>query len=88
MSNTIRKDKNGKEYKESLKKREARCRCEYYLGKKDVIEKIAEKEMKSDGYYYDDEIIWDKQGELCNDYCCTVKDEDIISKYVINFGEK
>lgn len=39
MSNTIRKDKNGKEYKESLKKKDGhfRCRCEYCLGKKDVI---------------------------------------------------
>ena len=48
MSNTTRKDKNGKEYKESLKKKDGhfRCRCEHCLGKKDVIEKIAEKEMK------------------------------------------
>ena len=43
MSNTIRKDKNGKE---SLKKREARCRCEYCLGKRNTLCKIAEKEMK------------------------------------------
>lgn len=50
MSNTIRKDKNGKEYKESLKKKDGhfRCRCEHCLGKKDVIEKIAEKEMKEE----------------------------------------
>ena len=50
MSNTIRKDKNDKEYKESLKKKDGhfRCRCEYCLGKKDVIEKIAEKEMKEE----------------------------------------
>ena len=50
MSNTIRKDKNGKEYKKSLKKKDGhfRCRCEYCLGKKDVIEKIAEKEMKEE----------------------------------------
>ena len=48
MSNTIRKDKNGKEYKESLKKKDGhfRCRCEYCLGKKDVIEKIAENRRK------------------------------------------
>ena len=50
MSNTIRKDKNGKEYKESLKKKDGhfRCRCEYCLGKKGVVEKIAEKEMKEE----------------------------------------
>ena len=50
MSNTIRKDKNGKEYKESLKKKDGhfRCRCEHCLGKKNVIEKIAEKEMKEE----------------------------------------
>lgn len=94
MSNTYRKDRNGKVYKESLKKKEARykCRCEYCSGvsKNLTCEKIAEKELKtelkSDGYYYDDEIIWDKQGEFCNDYCCTVRDEEIIIKYVINYG--
>ena len=50
MSNTIRKDKNGKEYKESLKKKDGhfRCRCEHCLGKKDVVEKIAQKEMKEE----------------------------------------
>ena len=43
-------------------------------------------ELKSDRNYYDDEIIWDKQGEFCNDYCCTVRDEEVIIKYVINYG--
>ena len=36
MSRTIRKDRNGKRYKESLKKKEARykCRCEYCINPK------------------------------------------------------
>jgi len=50
MSNTYRKDRNGKKYKESLKKKEARykCRCEYCTGvsKNLICEKIAEKELK------------------------------------------
>ena len=47
MSNTIRKDKNGKE---SLKKKDGhfRCRCEYCLGKRNTLCKIAEKEMKEE----------------------------------------
>ena len=92
MSRTIRRDRTGKRYKESLKKKEARykCRCGYCTGvdKNNLCEKIAEKELrtelKKDGYYYDYEIIWDKQAEFCNDYCCTVRDEEIIDKYVIN----
>ena len=50
MSNTIRKDKNGKEYKESLKKKDGdfRCRCEYCLGKRNTLCKIAEKEMREE----------------------------------------
>ena len=52
MSNTYRKGSDGKTYKESLKKKEARyrCRCEYCLGvsKNLVCEKIAEKEMKEE----------------------------------------
>ena len=49
MSNTIRKDRNGKEYKESLKKSGARykCRCEYCLGKNNTADKIAKKELKN-----------------------------------------
>ena len=50
MARTIRKDKNGKRYKESLKKKEARykCRCEYCTGvsKNLICEKTAEKELK------------------------------------------
>ena len=50
MSRTIRRDKNGKRYKESLKKKDARykCRCGYCTGvsKNLICEKIAEKELK------------------------------------------
>jgi hypothetical protein len=92
MSNTLRKDRNGKVFKESIKKHNGRtrCRCEYCSGvdRNVLVDKIAEKELKEelkkDGYYYDDEIIWDKQCEFCNDYCCTVRDDKIVEKYVIN----
>ena len=72
MSNTLRRDRTGKIYKESLKKKEARykCRCEYCTGvdKNNLCEKIAEKELKEqlkideynfdkEGKYIDDEII-------------------------------
>ena len=100
MERTIRKDRNGKKYKESLKKKEARykCRCEYCsrVSKNLTCEKIAKKELKtelkSDGNYYEGYgIIWDKQAEFCNDYCSTVRDfvndyEEIVNKYVINYG--
>ena len=50
MARTIRKDRNGKRYKESLKKKEARykCRCEYCTGvsKNLICEKIADEELK------------------------------------------
>ena len=50
MSNTYRKDRNGKKYKESLKKKEAhyKCRCEYCTGvsKNLICEKIADEELK------------------------------------------
>ena len=50
MARTIRKDRNGKKYKESLKKKEARykCRCEYCTGvsKNLICEKIADEELK------------------------------------------
>ena len=50
MANTLRRDKNGKVYKESLKKREAhyKCKCERCVGKNNTIEKIAEKELKTE----------------------------------------
>lgn len=50
MSRTIRRDRNGKRYKESLKKKEAqyKCRCEYCTGvdRNNLCEKIADKELK------------------------------------------
>ena len=50
VARTIRKDGNGKRYKESLKKKEARykCRCEYCTGvsKNLICEKIADEELK------------------------------------------
>ena len=92
MSNTYRKGRNDKVYKESLKKKFSRykCRCTYCLGKGDTADKIAEKELKTEIklleiYDYDYEIICDKQGEFCNDYCCTVRDEEVVEKYVINY---
>ena len=49
MSNTYRKDRNDKLFKENLKKKSPtsryRCRCERCVGKHDIIDKIAEKEM-------------------------------------------
>lgn len=52
MSNTYRKDRNDKVFKESLKKKDFnahyRCRCEYCLGKKDTLDKISEKDLKTE----------------------------------------
>lgn len=52
MSNTYRKDRNGKAYKEGLKKKDGgyRCTCHYCVGvdKKELVEKIAKKEMKEE----------------------------------------
>jgi len=52
MGNTIRKDRNGKTYKESLKKKHGRtrCRCEYCMDveQNKLINKIAEKELKTE----------------------------------------
>lgn len=49
MSDTLRRDKNGNIFKESLKKKSCtsryRCRCERCVGKKDTLDKIAEKEL-------------------------------------------
>ena len=69
MSRTIRKDRNGKRYKESLKKKEARykCRCEYCTGvsKNLICEKIAEKELKEQLKI--DQYNFDKEGKYIND---------------------
>ena len=49
MSDTLRKDRNDNVFKESLKKKSCtsryRCRCERCVGKKDTLDKIAEKEL-------------------------------------------
>lgn len=69
MSRTIRRDRNGKRYKESLKKKEARykCRCEYCTGvdKNNLCEKIAEKELKEQLKI--DEYNFDKEGKYIDD---------------------
>lgn len=69
MSNTYRKDKNGKTHKESLKKRECRynCRCEYCTGvsKNLTSEKIAEKELKEQLKI--DEYNFKQNGEFIED---------------------
>ncbi len=50
MSNTLRKDRDGNIFKESLKKKSFtsryRCRCERCVGKKDLTDKIVQKELK------------------------------------------
>ncbi len=50
MSNTYRKDRSDKIFKESLKKKDSncrhRCRCGYCLGKKNTLDKIAEKDFE------------------------------------------
>lgn len=76
MSDTIRKDKNGKEYKEGLKKKDGRyrCQCHYCVGvdKNELAEKIVEKEMKEEirvietGENIDFDI--SKQEEIINRY--------------------
>ena len=50
MSNTYRKGRNDKVYKESLKKKFARykCRCERCVRKNSEVDKIAEKELKEE----------------------------------------
>lgn len=52
MSNTIRKDKHDKLFKEGLKKKEGhhRCDCHYCVGvdKNMLVDKIAKKEMKEE----------------------------------------
>ena len=52
MSNTFRRDRNDKIFKESLKKKSFkaryRCQCHYCVGvdKNKIINKIAEKDLK------------------------------------------
>ena len=69
MGNTLRRDRTGKRYKESLKKKEARykCRCEYCTGvdKNNLCEKIAEKELKEQLKI--DEYNFDKEGKYIDD---------------------
>ena len=69
MSRTRRRDRLGKRYKESLKKKEARykCRCEYCTGvdKNNLCEKIAEKELKEQLKI--DEYNFDKEGKYIDD---------------------
>jgi hypothetical protein len=52
MSNTLRKDRNGNKFKESLKKKSCtaryRCRCKRCTGKHYTLDKIAEKELKTE----------------------------------------
>lgn len=52
MSNTTRKDKNGKTLKEGLKKKDGvyRCNCHYCVGfdRNELIEKIADKELETE----------------------------------------
>lgn len=69
MANTLRRDRTGKRYKESLKKKEARykCRCGYCTGvdKNNLCEKIAEKELKEQLKI--DEYNFDKEGKYIDD---------------------
>lgn len=50
MSNTLRKDKYDKIYKEGLKKKDRgyRCRCHYCVGvdRNELVDKISKKETK------------------------------------------
>ena len=52
MSDTYRKDKNGKKFKEGLKTpdRRYKCRCEYCTGVDKLLlcEKIADKELETE----------------------------------------
>jgi hypothetical protein len=63
MSNTFRKDKNNKIFKEGLKKKSIeahyRCQCYHCVGadKNDLIDKIAEKELKTEIEYLDFDIL-------------------------------
>lgn len=95
MSNTYRKDRNGKTFKEGLKKKcgRTRCRCEYCMDveQNKLIDKIAEKELKtelkSDGYYYDDNSDVENYYKFYDDLLLYQGiDEIITKKYLINYG--
>lgn len=64
MSDTYRKDKNGKTLKEGLKKKDGayRCNCHYCVGvdRNELIEKIAEKELRN----YISDLIQDTPNDL------------------------
>lgn len=83
MSNTLRKDRNGKTFKESLKKKcgRTRCRCEYCtdIEKNKLSDKIAEKELKQQIKI--DEYNFDSNGNYIGCDC-----SDCLNKYVINNG--
>lgn len=69
MSNTIRKDINGKNYKEGLKKKDKRyrCQCHYCVGvdRNELVDKIAEKELKEQ--IKTDEYNFKPNGEFIED---------------------
>lgn len=77
MSNTLRKDKNGKTFKESIKKHDGRtrCRCEYCSGadRNELVNKISEKELKEEVRIVEtgENIDFDipEQEEIINRYC-------------------
>lgn len=48
MSNTYRKDRNNKIFKETLKKHNGRTRCRCDAERDEIADKIAEKEMKEE----------------------------------------
>lgn len=80
MSDTFRKDRNDKIFKESLKKKcstsRYRCRCERCVGKHATIDKIAEKELKEQ--IKNDEYNFDNDGNYIGCDCF-----DCLNKYNI-----
>ena len=93
MSNTLRRDKHDKVYKESRKKRFAhyRCKCERCIGKNNTIEKITEKELKTE--LKNDEYIFNKDGQYIDDFefghyedtAWEVRDESTLKKHILNW---
>lgn len=69
MSNTLRKDRNGKTFKENLKKHNGRtrCRCEYCMDveRNRISDKIAKKELKQQ--IKTDEYNFKQNGEFIED---------------------